>query len=38
MASIVLVTSQQNKFDYNENINSLNSLYLIIGKADEYIE
>ena len=37
MASIILVTSQQKTDDY-ENINSVNPLYLIIGKADEYVE
>ena len=26
------------KIDYYENINSVNPLYLIIGKADGYIE
>ena len=37
MVSIILVTSQQKTDDY-EDINSVNPLYLIIGKGDEYIE
>ena len=35
--SIILVTSQKKIDDY-ENINSVISLYLIIGKGDGYIE
>ena len=38
MASIILVTSQQQKIEDYQNINSVNSLYLIIGKADGYIK
>ena len=37
MASVILVTSQQKNDDY-ESINSVNPLYLIIGKANGYIE
>ena len=32
-----MVTSQQKTDDY-ENVNSVNPLYLIIGKADGYVE
>ena len=38
LASIILVTSQQQKIEDYQNINSVNSLYLIIGKADGYIK